>query len=53
MKTIGKIFLFLFAAGLIAGCIADSAEDSNLPWATNRGWEGLAPISPDMMHRYD
>ena len=35
------------------GCIADNAEDTNLPWASNRGWEGIAPISPAMMDRYD
>ena len=37
----------------LAGCIADNAEDTNLPWASNRGWEGIAPISPAMMDRYD
>lgn len=53
MKTIAKIILIAYAAGFLAGCIADSAEDSALPWASNRGWEGLAPISPDVMNRYD
>ena len=38
---------------LLAGCIADSAEDSDLPWASNRSWEGVAPISPSITDRYD
>ena len=43
-----------FGLGLLAltGCIADTAEDTDLPWATNKGWEGVAPISP-MMNPYD
>ena len=41
-----------FAIALLAGCIADTAEDSDLPWASNRSWEGMAPISP-LMDRYD
>ena len=38
---------------LLSGCIADSAEDSDLPWASNKNWEGIAPISPQVMDRYD
>ena len=38
---------------LLTGCIADTAEDSDLPWASSRSWEGLAPISPTIMDRYD
>lgn len=53
MKTLAKIILIAYATGFLAGCIADSAEDSALPWASNHGWEGLAPISPDVMNRYD
>ena len=41
------------ALAAVAGCIVDNAEDTNLPWASNRGWEGIAPISPAMMDRYD
>ncbi len=41
------------AALLLAGCIADSAEDTNLPWASTRSWEGLAPIAPSVMDRYE
>ncbi len=41
------------ALALLAGCIADSAEDSDLPWATSRSWEGIAPIAPSVMDRYD
>ena len=41
------------ALSLLAGCIADSAEDSDLPWASNRSWEGIAPIAPSVMDRYE
>jgi hypothetical protein len=30
--------------GLLTGCIADTAEDSDLPWARNQGWEGVIPL---------
>ena len=40
-------------ATILAGCIADTAEDSDLPWASNRSWEGIAPISPQIMDRYE
>ena len=53
MKELGKIFLAAFAMSVLAGCIADTAEDTELPWATNKSWEGLAPISPAVMDRYD
>ena len=29
---------------LVAGCIADTAEDSDLPWSRDQGWEGQIPI---------
>ena len=45
--------LAIIAMVLLGGCIADNAEDTALPWASNRGWEGIAPISPAMMDRYD
>ena len=37
----------------LAGCLADTAEDTELPWASNRSWEGIAPIAPALMDRYD
>lgn len=40
-------------AALLGGCIADTAEDTDLPWATNKGWEGIAPIAPSIMDRYE
>ena len=52
MNTMRKTFAAA-ALAAVAGCIADNAEDTNLPWASNRGWEGIAPISPAMMDRYD
>ena len=38
---------------LAAGCIADTAEDSDLPWATNQGWEGMIPIPAGAANQYD
>ena len=46
-------FLATFALALLSGCIADTAEDSDLPWASNKGWEGIAPIAPTMSERYE
>ena len=43
----------LTGGALLSGCIADSAEDSDLPWASNKKWEGMAPIAPTVMDRYD
>ena len=45
--------LAAFALTLLAGCIADTAEDSDIPWASNKGWEGIAPIAPSLMDRYE
>ncbi|MBQ8126443.1 MAG: hypothetical protein IJ173_11295 [Kiritimatiellae bacterium] len=48
-----KSVLAAFALSLLAGCIADTAEDTNLPWSSNKSWEGMAPIAPSVMDRYD
>lgn len=48
-----KILFAAIAAILLGGCIADTPEDTNLPWSSNRSWEGLAPIAPSVMDRYD
>lgn len=50
-----RLFGMAFGLGLLAlaGCIADTAEDADLPWASNKGWEGVAPISPAVTDRYD
>ena len=48
-----KAFLACLSLAALAGCIADTAEDTDLPWASNKNWEGIAPISPTMMDRYD
>lgn len=53
MTRLSKIVLAAFAISVLAGCIADSAEDTDLPWATNKSWEGLAPVSPTLMDRYE
>lgn len=39
-----RLLLLALAFGLLAGCIADTAEDSDLPWARNQGWEGMIPL---------
>ena len=44
--------LALACAGLFAGCIADSAADSDLPWATSQSWEGMMPL-PGGFNAYD
>ena len=43
----------LSALLLAGGCIADTAEDSDLPWATNQGWEGMIPIPAGAANQYD
>ena len=48
-----KAVLASFALAALAGCIADTAEDTELPWASNKNWEGIAPIAPTLMDRYD
>ena len=35
-----------------SGCIADSAADSDLPWATTQSWEGMMPM-PGGFNNYD
>ena len=35
---------------LVGGCIADTAADSDLPWSTNQGWEGMIPIPNAMQY---
>lgn len=42
--------LFLFG---LSGCIADTAADSDLPWATNQGWESLGPLPAQMIDPHD
>jgi len=52
-SSLTKAFLIAFATALLAGCIADTAEDTDLPWASNKSWEGVAPIAPSIMDRYE
>lgn len=51
--SLTKLALAALALQLLQGCIADNAEDTDLPWASNKRWEGMAPISPAVMDRYD
>ena len=53
LTKVAKAFMAAFAISVLAGCIADTAEDSNLPWSSNRSWEGMAPITPSVMDRYE
>ena len=48
-----KALLAALAFAVLAGCIADTAEDTDLPWASNNRWEGVAPIAPSAMDRYE
>ena len=48
-----KAVLAALGLALLAGCIADTAEDTALPWASSKSWEGMAPIAPSVLDRYD
>lgn len=57
LRSDGNLRRLLWAAAILSmtflgGCIADTAEDSDLPWATNQGWEGMIPI-PGAINQYD
>lgn len=45
--------LLLAALALLAGCIADTAADSDLPWSRDQGWEGQIPIPGNAAGAYD
>ena len=45
--------LAAIALGLLSGCIADTAADSDLPWASDQGWENMMLMPGGMMDRYD
>ncbi len=47
------ILLAALAAALLCGCIADTAEDSDLPWSQNKGWEGMIPLPTNAINQYD
>ena len=52
----GRMFRLASAAvlgAILAGCIADTAEDTDLPWASGQSWEGVAPVAPSIMDRYE
>ncbi|MBR4604151.1 MAG: hypothetical protein IKO43_04855 [Kiritimatiellae bacterium] len=51
--SLTKAVLAAFGLALLAGCIADTAEDTALPWASSKSWEGMAPIAPSVLDRYD
>ena len=48
-----KFFFAALALAMLAGCIADRAEDTSLPWSSSKSWEGLVPIAPSVMDRYE
>jgi len=43
-SRLASLLLCALFLGLLTGCIADTAEDSDLPWARNQGWEGVIPL---------
>lgn len=51
--SLTKALICALGLALLAGCIADTAEDTELPWASNKSWEGMAPIAPSVMDRYE
>ncbi len=51
-SLVGRLAAVALLTALLAGCIADTAEDSDLPWSQNQGWEGTIPL-PGGMNRYD
>ena len=53
LSSLIKVLFLGFALSTLAGCIADTAEDTALPWSSNKSWEGMAPIAPSVMDRYD
>ena len=55
IASIGLIAFALLATAFlcVCGCIADTAEDTKLPWATNKSWEGMAPVAPSVIDRYE
>ncbi len=55
-SVLTKWLLALVAAIILfglTGCIADTAADSDLPWATNHSWESLGPLPSQVIDRYD
>ena len=57
MSSVRTKWLWAVLAALIlfglAGCIADTAADSDLPWATNHSWESLGPLPSKMIDNHD
>lgn len=53
MNIAGKMMLAAIGLALLAGCIADTAEDTDLPWSSNKSWEGMAPVAPSVMDKYE
>jgi hypothetical protein len=54
--SLNKIFLALVVISamlVFVGCIADSAEDKDLPWSSNQGWEGMIPLPAGALNQYD
>ena len=51
-KWLWALLAVSFLLGL-TGCIADTAADSDLPWATNHSWESLGPLPAQMTNPYD
>lgn len=52
-SSLTKVLLAALGLSLLAGCIADTAEDTELPWASSKSWEGMAPVAPSILDRYD
>lgn len=57
MSSLPTKWLWALVAAFIlsglTGCIADTAADSDLPWATNHSWESLGPLPAQMIDPHD
>ena len=57
MPSLPTKFLWALLAAFVlfglTGCIADTAADSDLPWATNHSWESLGPLPAQMIDPHD
>ena len=57
MPSLPTKFLWALLAAFVlfglTGCIADTAADSDLPWATNHSWESLGPLPAQMIDPHE
>ena len=52
-SRLAAIAIAAVSLACVSGCIADTPEDSDLPWSQNKGWEGMIPLPANALHQYD